>query len=172
MKLFKRKISDKGFSHVEMLLLIVVVLAISGVGFYVYQNHSKNVSHAGSWTRVDTGTVCLNTSCSVTASYVGQVCKQLSGNTYYIKGMATDVSTSKVNGFFPVGSSAQMVDSGRWSSSTASIKSTQQVMYVPLHKLVDISNINLTVTAQDSFGSTLNRSSIVNISSVNLISKC
>lgn len=42
MKLFKKltKINSEGFSHVEFFLIALVVLAVSGIGYYVYKNSS------------------------------------------------------------------------------------------------------------------------------------
>lgn len=51
MKLFQRtKLNSKGFSHVELSLLIVLVVAIVGVGYYVYRDQKTTppVAHAGS----------------------------------------------------------------------------------------------------------------------------
>jgi hypothetical protein len=56
MKLFKRKLNTKGFSHVEAFIIIVVVAALAGIGFYVYH---KNVSHAGS-TYTKLATIVVN----------------------------------------------------------------------------------------------------------------
>jgi hypothetical protein len=43
MKLFKRRLGSKGFSHIELGLLLIVVVGISTVGYYVY----KHSAHAG-----------------------------------------------------------------------------------------------------------------------------
>ncbi len=43
MKLFKRRLNAKGFSHIELGLLLIVVIGISSVGYYVY----KHNAHAG-----------------------------------------------------------------------------------------------------------------------------
>lgn len=42
MKLFKKltKINSEGFSHIEFFLIALVVLAVSGIGYYVYKNSS------------------------------------------------------------------------------------------------------------------------------------
>lgn len=59
MKLFKKaQLNNKGFGHIELLLVIVVLVAIAGVGFFVYKHDNKktNVAHAGGWTVVTTGT--------------------------------------------------------------------------------------------------------------------
>jgi Tfp pilus assembly protein PilE len=42
----KHKLNNKGFSHVELVLLIVVIAVIAGVGFFVY-NKNNNKSKAG-----------------------------------------------------------------------------------------------------------------------------
>jgi uncharacterized protein (UPF0333 family) len=49
MKIFKAKLNNKGFGHIEMLIVAVVVLVLVGTGYYVY-NHNKttNTAHAGS----------------------------------------------------------------------------------------------------------------------------
>jgi len=41
---FKKKLNNKAFSHVELLLLLIVVIGVSGVGYYVYKH--GNSSHA------------------------------------------------------------------------------------------------------------------------------
>src|ERR1039458_9885517 len=46
MKFFKTKLNFKGFSHVELSLIIVIILVLSGVGYYVYKH--DNAAHAGS----------------------------------------------------------------------------------------------------------------------------
>ena len=43
---FRKKLNSKGFSHVELALLLIVVIGVSGVGYYVYKHGNK--SHAGS----------------------------------------------------------------------------------------------------------------------------
>jgi hypothetical protein len=43
MKLFRRRLGSKGFSHIELGLLLIVVVGISTVGYYVY----KHNAHAG-----------------------------------------------------------------------------------------------------------------------------
>ncbi len=44
MKIKNKKLNNKGFSHVEMLLLVVALVIVGGIGFYVYK---KNTAHAG-----------------------------------------------------------------------------------------------------------------------------
>ncbi|HEY4964299.1 MAG TPA: hypothetical protein VIH90_06410, partial [Candidatus Saccharimonadales bacterium] len=50
----KLRRDSNGFGHIETILIVLVVAAIAGVGFFVYQNHSKTgkhtIAHAGSWT--------------------------------------------------------------------------------------------------------------------------
>lgn len=50
MKIFKTKLSDKGFSQVESVLLVVVLVVLSVTGYYVW-NHNKalNTAHAGGY---------------------------------------------------------------------------------------------------------------------------
>jgi hypothetical protein len=48
MKAFKRTmLNTKGFGHVELILIIVVIVALVGVGGLVYSKHNK--AHASSW---------------------------------------------------------------------------------------------------------------------------
>lgn len=56
MKLFKKlKLNSKGFSHVELLIVVVLVLAMGGVGYLVYrEDHTSSTAHAGSWLSVGT----------------------------------------------------------------------------------------------------------------------
>ncbi len=42
MKLKRPKQNSKGFSHVEMIIALVVVIAIAGVGFFVYKHHQNS----------------------------------------------------------------------------------------------------------------------------------
>ncbi len=44
MKFKKPKLNSKGFSHIEMIVALVVVIAIAGVGFFVYKHHQDNKS--------------------------------------------------------------------------------------------------------------------------------
>lgn len=44
------KNNSKGFSHVEALIVIIVILAIIGAGLFVYNHNKKlNVAHADNW---------------------------------------------------------------------------------------------------------------------------
>ena len=48
---FIKKLNNKGFGHLELLLVIVVVALVAGTGFFVYQHHKKHdIAHAGSYT--------------------------------------------------------------------------------------------------------------------------
>lgn len=50
-----KKLNNKGFGHLELIVIIVAVALIAGVGFFVYQNHSstkKTTAHAGGWTNI------------------------------------------------------------------------------------------------------------------------
>ncbi|HUD06118.1 MAG TPA: hypothetical protein VMR18_04370 [Candidatus Saccharimonadales bacterium] len=51
MKIPRRtKLNSKGFGHVELLLVVVLVVALAGVGYFVYQHDKKTVTvHAGSY---------------------------------------------------------------------------------------------------------------------------
>lgn len=41
---------SKGFSAVELILVVVVVMALGAIGFLAYRNsHNPSVAHAGSW---------------------------------------------------------------------------------------------------------------------------
>ncbi len=42
MKINKSKLNSKGFSHVEMLIALVVIVAIAGVGVFVYKHHKDS----------------------------------------------------------------------------------------------------------------------------------
>jgi hypothetical protein len=45
-----KKLNAKGFSHVEILFVVMVILAITGIGYFIATHNSKsNVAHAGSW---------------------------------------------------------------------------------------------------------------------------
>ncbi|HEY4963204.1 MAG TPA: hypothetical protein VIH90_00720 [Candidatus Saccharimonadales bacterium] len=47
------KKDSHGFGHIETILIVLVVAAIAGVGFFVYQAHTNKpirpTAHAGSW---------------------------------------------------------------------------------------------------------------------------
>lgn len=54
-----KKLGQRGFSHIEILIVAVVIIAISAVGFYVYNNYQNRASKADSTeaaepTQVDT----------------------------------------------------------------------------------------------------------------------
>ena len=75
----KLKNNNKGFGHIEMLLVIVAVVIIGAVGFFVYQNHNKktatkSTAHAGGWTQIDTGRYCTNNSCSTYIPFTSSAC--------------------------------------------------------------------------------------------------
>jgi len=48
---FKKKLNYKGFSHVELAMLLVVVIGVSGVGYYVFK-HGKPSHAAATYTNV------------------------------------------------------------------------------------------------------------------------
>ncbi|HUD06137.1 MAG TPA: hypothetical protein VMR18_04470 [Candidatus Saccharimonadales bacterium] len=52
----RRKLNSDGFSHVELLIVIALVLAVASVGFLTYRSQHKNsvTAHAGSPTLVGT----------------------------------------------------------------------------------------------------------------------
>ncbi len=75
----KLKNNNKGFSHIEMLLLVVAVVVIGGVGLFVYNSNNKKASstitaHAGGWTQIDTGRYCTNNSCSTYIPFTSSAC--------------------------------------------------------------------------------------------------
>ncbi len=50
MKTLKKINNSLGFAHIELFIAVVVIAAIAGAGYFVYQNHTKtNVSHAAGW---------------------------------------------------------------------------------------------------------------------------
>ncbi len=58
MNILKKLSKDSsGFGHIEMIVIVLVVAAIAGVGFFVYQNHSKSgkhsTAHAGGWSQLE-----------------------------------------------------------------------------------------------------------------------
>ena len=54
-----RKINNKGFSHVETFLFVIVIALIVGIGGYVYTKH-KSPAHAGGFSYANLGTVTWN----------------------------------------------------------------------------------------------------------------
>ena len=54
-----RKINNKGFSHVETFLFVIVIALIVGIGGYVYIKH-KSPAHAGGFSYANLGTVTWN----------------------------------------------------------------------------------------------------------------
>ncbi|HUC95725.1 MAG TPA: hypothetical protein VMR76_02070 [Candidatus Saccharimonadia bacterium] len=103
MKLIGRKLSSKGFSHVELTLSIFLIVILGGVGYYVWNhNYSKTTAQAGSWTILGRGKICTDSSCSTFSGYyTGKACKYTnSKNILYVKGAAVADST------FPKGSYA------------------------------------------------------------------
>jgi hypothetical protein len=75
----KLKNNNKGFGHIEILLVIVAVVIIGAVGFFVYQNHNKktatkSIAHAGGWTPIDKGQYCINNDCSKSIGFTGYAC--------------------------------------------------------------------------------------------------
>jgi len=94
MKIFKRKSSNSGFGHIELIVGIVVVLALCGAGYYVW-NHNKatNTSHAGSWTSF--GQVSYK---GYSANLYACVDK-VSSTNWIVKTMATSSSNISNSGF-------------------------------------------------------------------------
>jgi hypothetical protein len=75
----KLKNNNKGFGHIEMLLVIVAVVIIGAVGFFVYQNHNKktatkSTAHAGGWTPITKGQLCTNDICTTSIGYEAFAC--------------------------------------------------------------------------------------------------
>ncbi|HUC95721.1 MAG TPA: hypothetical protein VMR76_02050 [Candidatus Saccharimonadia bacterium] len=118
MKIFNKKFDSRGFSHVELILMLLFVGLVFGVGYYVWnRNHPINSSHAGSYTLLGKGYMCNPTpaasNCSSTnyqAIYDGYVCKHTTKNSkgtyYWIKGYAVIVSGSQPD--FPIQTGAQI----------------------------------------------------------------
>jgi hypothetical protein len=48
MKISKKPLNNRGFSHVEILLLLVVIAVVAGAGFFVFKHQNK--AHAAAWT--------------------------------------------------------------------------------------------------------------------------
>jgi hypothetical protein len=83
MKLLSRKkLNIKGFSHVEALLVLVVLVAIVAVGGLVYSHHNK--AHAGGWQYMGVASAgSLRDGNSVSVTVIA--CKTLSGSTWIVK---------------------------------------------------------------------------------------
>jgi hypothetical protein len=73
MLLHKPKLNSKGFGHVELILIIVVIVALVGVGGLVYSKHNK--AHAGGWTLIAgtgaSGTQYIKACHTYSANYYG-----------------------------------------------------------------------------------------------------
>ncbi len=100
MKIKNKKLNNKGFSHVEMLLLVVALVIVGGIGFYVYkQNNKTTTAHAGSWQSI--GTVTSSnpySSVSRFACMTGPIVS--AGNSLAnVKGLLVANKTTKVNNF-------------------------------------------------------------------------
>lgn len=56
MRIHPKKLREAGFSHVEIVLVVVVIAVVVLSGFIVYAKHSKqNTAHAGGWTLAGVG---------------------------------------------------------------------------------------------------------------------
>jgi hypothetical protein len=84
------KKDNRGFGHIELVVVVLVIAAVAASGFFVYQHQKKHViAHAGSWTPV--GTINLG---NPRITYTGYACKQaIITNTqppsWKIKGLVT-----------------------------------------------------------------------------------
>lgn len=76
-----KKLNIKGFSHVELFVLVVAVVAISSVGYYVAKN--RNTSHAGSWQLL-----ASQSTATVTGNVYACV-QKVSSTSWIVKGLAT-----------------------------------------------------------------------------------
>ena len=86
MKIFK-KLNSKGFGHLELLIVIVVVALVAGTGFFVYQHHKKHdVAHAGSWTYIGAA-YYLNQKPDITYYACKEPVTTVFGNLWLIKGL-------------------------------------------------------------------------------------
>lgn len=57
----KKKLNNQGFSHIEFILIILVIIAIVSAGFFVYtKNKNKNLVHAGGYLYTQEGVDTIN----------------------------------------------------------------------------------------------------------------
>ncbi len=81
----KKHLSSKGFSHVELLLILVVVIALSGIGYYVHKNSPTPASRATNHTAIRPLIDSTNTSSTIapagTYTYVNMPASNLSSIT-------------------------------------------------------------------------------------------
>jgi hypothetical protein len=88
MKLFRKRLNAKGFSHIELGLLLIVVIGISSVGYYVYKHSSahaattyttlKNIKSDG---YTFTEQACITSQTGTAPNYTDTVVALMSVNT-------------------------------------------------------------------------------------------
>jgi len=88
MKQFRIRLNSRGFSHVELLVVVVLVVAVALTGVFVYKHDNKSgTAHAGSWTYLGSTS---NDSLGVTISAYAclqKIALPSGGYTYNVEGM-------------------------------------------------------------------------------------
>jgi hypothetical protein len=93
MKLINNKnINNLGFSHIELMLGIIVLVIIGSIGALVVKS---NPVHAGSWTALSTEDV--NSKPDTISGISGQACKVLVGSNYTVQIELSDNSSTFIN---------------------------------------------------------------------------
>ena len=101
-----KKLNNKGFGHLELLIVIVVVALVAGTGFFVYQHHKKHdVAHAGSW---QTMGVVTGTSPFSSVTRYGCEVGPVGASTMTVNELLVANKTNKTNNYAT--DSIQMVD--------------------------------------------------------------
>jgi hypothetical protein len=94
------KKDSRGFGHVETLLIVLVVAAVAGVGYFVYQNHKTSGSttaHAGSYTSVVVDSAIKGGPVTILACYNGHNTVQVLAPTFPEGTSASTQYYSRVN---------------------------------------------------------------------------
>ncbi|HEY4964460.1 MAG TPA: hypothetical protein VIH90_07255 [Candidatus Saccharimonadales bacterium] len=155
MKLFKSKLNNKGFGHIETILIVLVVAVIAGVGFFVYQNHSKTgkktTTHAGGWTYI------LNTG---NLQYGGNVniwaCKAQWGSLEQVKVAYTKAANVPAYWFdstvtITTNNGASKIADAGWSNSYYAGTIAVQTLYFNTSNLNKYPNIYINMQSTPNF---------------------
>ncbi|HUD05439.1 MAG TPA: glycosyl hydrolase [Candidatus Saccharimonadales bacterium] len=93
----RTKLTRKGFGHIELLFFILLIAALSGVGYYVYNNLKTNSykAEAASWDNLGTAKVSYSPAQSVTVEACSEA---VSGGRYEVKMLAASSTSQPYNG--------------------------------------------------------------------------
>src|ERR1035438_8257851 len=129
MILFRKRLNTKGFSHIELGLILIVVIGVSGIGYYVYKHSSahaattyttlKNIKSDG---YTFTEQACITAQTGTAPNYTDTVAAVMSVNTQ--AGPSTIKTGRHSNGYNPLAyysiNGAKPVTEDSWTTASTS----------------------------------------------------